>query len=52
MRRSTLVTLCMDPKGYLSANRRTQYQLKVPADLFDALERAYREMAHPDSDYR
>ncbi|RLA49344.1 MAG: cell filamentation protein Fic, partial [Gammaproteobacteria bacterium] len=42
---SRLVMFCMDQHGKLSANRRKQYQYKVPEDVFDALEQAYKKVA-------
>lgn len=47
---SKLIMFCMDQKGVLSAHRRKQYQYKVPAGLFDALEQAYTEVMHPGND--
>ena len=41
---SRLVLYCMDQHGKLSANRRKRYQYKVPDEVFDALEEAYREV--------
>lgn len=41
---SKLVLFCMDQQGKLSTNRRKQYQHKVPAEVFDALEVAYQEV--------
>lgn len=41
---SKLVMFCMDQHGKLSAKRRKQYQYKVPEEVFDALEQAYKEV--------
>lgn len=40
-----LVVFCMDQKGILSQHRRKQYQHRVPAEAFDAIEQAYRDVA-------
>jgi hypothetical protein len=39
-----LVMFCMDQQGRLSSKRRKQYEYKVPNDIFDALEQAYRDV--------
>lgn len=44
-----LVMFCMDQKGTLSQHRRKQYQYRVPADVFDALEQAYRDITEQES---
>jgi len=41
---SKLVMFCLDQQGKLSANRRKQYQYRVPEALFDALEQAYLDV--------
>lgn len=41
---SRLVMFCLDQHGRLSKHRRKQYQHRVPAEVFDALEAAYREV--------
>ena len=48
---SKLVMFCLDQQGKLSANRRKQYQYRVPEALFDALEQAYLDVVStpPDS---
>lgn len=47
---SKLVMFCMDQHGKLSGNRRKQYQYKVPEDVFDALEQAYRDALGESAD--
>ncbi|MDX5334538.1 MAG: Fic family protein [Marinobacter sp.] len=43
-----LVMFCMDQKGTLSEHRRKQYQHRVPGEIFDALEQAYRDIHGED----
>lgn len=45
-----LVMFCLDQHGKISANRRKQYQYRVPTELFDALEHAYNEVVLSASD--
>ena len=40
---SRLVMFCMDQKGHISKHRRKQYQERVPAEVFDAIEQVYRD---------
>lgn len=39
-----LVMMCMQHHGRLSNHRRKQYQYRVPEEVFDALEKAYRDV--------
>ncbi|MCC4264159.1 Fic family protein [Oceanimonas baumannii] len=46
---SRLVMFCLDQHGRISNNRRKQYQYRVPDEVFDALERAYRQVVAEDA---
>ena len=39
---------CLDQNGRISNHRRKQYQYKVPEEIFDALEQAYRILVNED----
>ena len=45
---SRLVMFCLDQNGRISNHRRKQYQYKVPEEIFDALEQAYRILVNED----
>lgn len=45
-----LFTFCLDQKGTLSQHRRKQYQHRVPAEVFDAIEQAYRDVTGADNE--
>jgi hypothetical protein len=46
---SRLVMFCLDQHGRISNNRRKQYQYRVPEEVFDSLERAYRQVVAEDA---